>query len=50
MLAVKLLLTLILDWILTKTIGRSSHNIVLINLINSRQVTMFVSIDKCACL
>ncbi len=50
MLAVRLLLTLIIDLILTKNIGLFSHIMALINLHNRRQFYTSIWLDKCACL
>lgn len=49
-LAIRLILTLIIDLILTKNIGLFSHIMALINLPNRRQFSTSIWLDQCACL
>ena len=49
-LAVRVILTLIIDLILTKNIGLFSHIMALINLPNHRQFYTSIWLDKCACI
>lgn len=49
-LAIRLILTLIIDLILTKKIGLFSHIMALINLHNRRQFSTSIRLDKFACL